>query len=210
MYEVAKLQGYRITEDGTELKILIPNVDLKESIQSKQMRKCGVWLEDGRHISSEQRKKIYATIADISQYLGYLPEECKEWMKYLHIANTGCEYFSFGDCSMDTAREFINTILEFALVNGVQLQDFAVNRTDDIGKYLWYCLKHKKCAVCGQQGEIHHVDTIGMGNDRTKLDDSNHRKLCLCRFHHTIAHQKGMIKFEESYKVYGIVFKEEL
>jgi hypothetical protein len=209
MYEVAKINGYRVTKEGTEFKILIPGVDLEKSIKNKHMNQCGVWLEDGRHITADQRKKIYATIADISQYLGYLPEECKEWMKYLHIANTGCEYFSFKDCSIDTAREFINTIIEFSIINGVQLQDLAINRTDDIGKYLWYCLKHKKCAICGKQGEIHHVDAIGMGNDRTELDDSNHRKLCLCRTHHTIAHQKGMPSFEKSYKVYGIIFKED-
>ncbi len=208
MYEVAKLAGYRVSKEGTELKIFIPNIDLTEAIIEKHMRQCGVWLVDGRHITADQRKKIYATVADISAHCGYLPEECKELMKYLHIANTGCEYFSLHDCSMDTAREFINTMMDFALYNGVQLNDFGINRTDDIGKYLWYCLKHKKCAVCGKQGETHHVDAIGMGNDRTKVDDKDHRKICLCREHHTIAHSKGMPNFEKSYKVYGIVFKE--
>lgn len=124
------------------------------------------------------------------------------------MENTGCDYFSLSNCTMDTAREFINTILEFAIKNGIPLSEEAINRTDDIGKYLYFCIMHRKCAVCGRDGEIHHVDTIGMGNDRRTVDDSNYRKICLCRTHHTIAHQRGMTEFEKMYKVYGIVIKE--
>lgn len=123
----------------------------------------------------------------------------------MHIAKTGCDYFSLSNCTVDEAREFINTILEFALENGVPLSEQAINRTDDIGRYLYYCIKHKRCCICGQNGEIHHVDTIGMGFDRNHYDDSKNRKLCLCRLHHTIAHQRGMESFEKMYKVYGIV-----
>ena len=64
-----------------------------------------------------------------------------------------------------------------------------------------------KCAVCGKDGEIHHVDTIGMGRDRRTVDDSSYRKICLCRTHHTIAHQRGMQAFEQMYHVYGIVIQ---
>ena len=130
-------------------------------------------------------------------------------MKYEHMKRTGCGYFSLSNCTMDTAREYINTLMEFALENSVPLSDLGVDRTDDIGKYLYFCIKHRKCAVCGRKGEIHHVDAIGMGNDRRKVDDSNYRKICLCREHHTIAHQRGMESFEKMYKVYGITVKED-
>lgn len=126
----------------------------------------------------------------------------------MHIIKTGCDYFSLSSCSVDTAREFINTILEYALENGVPLSDFAIDRTDDIGKYLYFCIMHKKCCICGRDGEIHHVDTIGMGNNRNCLDDSGYRKMCLCREHHTIAHQMGVQRLTAMYKVYGIVVKD--
>lgn len=193
---------------GTCLRIRIPGKRLSDTIVRKRIRGAELRFDDGRRITAEQRKKAYATIRDIADYTGYLPEEQKEWLKYLHIAETGCEYFSLSDCSVDTAREFINTILEYALENGVPLSDFAVDRTDDIGKYLYYCIKHKKCCICGRVGEIHHVDTIGMGNDRRRVDDRGYRKMCLCREHHTIAHQRGMRSFEAMYKVYGIVVDE--
>ena len=167
-----------------------------------------MWLEDGRHISTSQRKKIYATIKDIASHTGYLPEEQKEWLKYLYIERTGANYFSLSTCSMDTAREYINVMLDFAIEHGIQLQDLAIERTDDINRYLYSCIMHKKCAVCGKNGEIHHVDTIGMGNNRKCVDDSKKRIVCLCREHHTIAHSMGMEAFEKLHKVYGIVVKD--
>ena len=208
MYSVAELQKYRETPSGTDLLVHVPGrigeLLLKKGIRTAEMR-----LDDGRHISAAQRKKIYATIRDIADYTGYMPEEEKEWLKYLHISRTGDAYFSLSTCSMDVAREFINTILEYAIEHGIPLSERGVERADDIGRYLYYCVKHNKCAVCGRDGEIHHVDAIGMGRDRRTVDDSSCRKLCLCRTHHTIAHQRGMRAFEQMYHVYGIVIPED-
>ena len=190
MFELARITGYRPEPAGTYLQLFIPGKNLMEAIIQKRIRTCNVWLEDGRHISAEQRKKAYATINDIASHTGELPEVMKEWLKFLHIYRTGCKYFSLSDCSMDTARAFINTIL------------------DDTSHYLYACLKLRKCAICGREGEIHHVDTIGMGNDRRKINDSDYRKICLCRQHHTEAHGIGMTEFESRYKVYGIKFDD--
>lgn len=209
MYELARIQKYSMGPEGTKLEIFIPNINLQESIVTKHINKCEVRFDDGRHISIEQRKKAYATIRDISIHTGYLPEEMKEQLKYLHILRTGCNYFSLSDCTIDTAREFINTIMDYALENGVILDDLGINRTDDINAYLYSCYKRRKCAVCGADGEIHHWDAIGMGNDRDEIDDSDLRKICLCRKHHTEAHTVGIIVFEERHKVYGIIIKND-
>lgn len=209
MYAVATLNQYKETDKGTELYITIPDKKIGEILVDKHIKKAEMRFDDGRSISADQRKMAYATIRDIADYTGYLPEEQKEWLKYLYIAKTGGNYLSLSDCTMDEAREFINVILEYAIENGVQLTEQAINRTDDIGRYLYFCIKHRKCAVCGIQGEIHHEDAIGMGNNRKTLDDSNYKKICLCRTHHTIAHQLGIERFQKSYKVYGIKVEEE-
>ncbi|MFR1886358.1 putative HNHc nuclease [Blautia sp.] len=208
MYSAVELQKYRETSSGTDLIVHIPE-QIGEFLLKKCIRTAEIRLDDGRHISAAQRKKIYATIRDIADYTGYMPEEEKEWLKYLHISRTGDAYFSLSTCSMDVAREFINTILEYAIEHGIPLSERGVERADDIGRYLYYCVKHKKCAVCGRDGEIHHVDAIGMGRDRRTVDDSSCRKICLCRTHHTIAHQRGMRAFEQMYHVYGIVIPED-
>lgn len=210
MYQHAVLEKYRIDQDGTSLQIKIPGVDLGQYITEKKARYAEIRIDDGRTITSLQRRKAYATIRDISSWTGYLPEEQKEWLKYLYIERTGNPYFSLSDCSMDTAREFINTILDYALEEGIPLSERGIERTDDIGRYLYSCIKNKRCAVCGRPGEIHHVDAIGSGRDRRYVDDSGYRKICLCREHHTVAHQRGMKAFEQMYHVYGIVVQEDI
>lgn len=210
MYEHAVLEKYRIDQDGTSLQIKIPGVDLGQYITEKKARYAEIRIDDGRTITSLQRRKAYATIRDISSWTGYLPEEQKEWLKYLYIERTGNPYFSLSDCSMDTAREFINIILDYALEEGIPLSERGIERTDDIGRYLYSCIKNKRCAVCGRPGEIHHVDAIGAGRDRRHVDDSGYRKICLCREHHTAAHQRGMKAFEQMYHVYGIVVQEDI
>ena len=208
MYETVILNKCMDTPKGTDVYITIPKKQLSEMFVSKCIKKAEMRFDDGRTISIEQRKKAYATIRDISDYTGYTPEEQKQWLKVLYIVKTGGRNISLSNCSMDEAREFINVILEHAIENGIELKEDGVNRTDDIGKYLYFCLKHKKCAVCGLSGEIHHEDAIGMGNDRKTVDDSNYKKICLCRKHHTIAHQMGKERFQKAYKIYGILMKE--
>lgn len=204
MIEVVAIKGFRVGRDGTEVLTLVSNRDLTEYFLAKKVKKAELRFDDGRTITAEQRKKAYATMADIASWTGELPEIMKEWLKYLHIARTGSDYFSLSNCSMDTAREFINTILDYALEQGIELTECGIHRTDDINKYLYSCIKNRRCAICGTDGEIHHVDTIGMGNDRRKVDDSRYRKICLCRKHHTEIYTIGTTKFEQKYHVYGI------
>lgn len=106
------------------------DADTVRLIRDRRIKDVELRLEDGRHITVQQRKKIYATLNDIAVFLGYLPEEMKEVMKYHYVTRTGkTEYlsgdkiFSFADCSMETAGEFISFILEFALEYSVPLSE---------------------------------------------------------------------------------------
>ena len=66
MFETADIKEYSVNQDGTYIKLLIPKSNLVEFLITKSTRKCGLWLEDGRHITADQRKKIFATVKDIS------------------------------------------------------------------------------------------------------------------------------------------------
>ena len=208
MYKYGKITGLRESGNGVDL-LIHTEADVAAVVNEKKIHEVWMQLPDGRELSPLQRRKIYATFRDISAYTGYTPEETKEHMKFYHIQMTGCDYFSLSDCSMDQAREFINTLIEFCLYNGVPISGSMLDRTDDIGTYLKQCMRHRKCAVCGAKGETHHWDAIGMGHDRRMYDDTENRKICLCRMHHTIAHQKGGDAFERDYHVFGIRYVEE-
>lgn len=197
------ITGYRAAEEGIDLLVHLPQ-DIRYLIKRQNIRHAEITLDDGRRISIEQRKKIYATLRDISDYTGDPPEATKEWMKYGYIERTGSDYFSLSNCSMTTAREFINFLMDVCLQNGIILTESGLKRTDDINAYLIQCIRHKRCCICGRPADIHHVDAIGMGNDRRNFDDSENEIIALCREHHTQAHSLGNIRFMERYKVYGI------
>lgn len=210
MHEYAEIKGYRELENGTELKVFVPK-DIREYL--KKYQKGGkveseLRLDDPRYISSRQRKAIYATVNDISDWYGEVPEYLKELLKAYYMIEQDRKYFSLSNCSVTEARKFLDYLIEFALKHDISLSESGLERTDNIDRYLYMCLKHRKCAICGNKGELHHIDTIGMGNDRRTLDDSKHRKISLCRTHHTEAHTIGVDSFNAKYKVKGIVYKE--
>lgn len=69
------------------------------------------------------------------------------------------------------------------------------------------CLYERYCAVCGQpRADVHHWDPLGSGRNRRKYDDSGHRKIALCRAHHSEVHNIGRETFAGKYKVRGIIY----
>lgn len=202
------IEQVRNTPGRTELLLSTQERKVSEYLARTGSRQAELVIPDPRRISTEQRKKIYACVRDISAYTGYIPEEMKEVLKYLYVERTGKPYFSLSDCSMETANQFLNIILDYALQEGVQLGESGLERTTDIYAYLVSCIIHRKCCICGQRADIHHIDAIGMGRDRTGYDDSAHEIIALCRKHHNIAHNTGRESFFTMYHVFGILKAE--
>jgi hypothetical protein len=137
-----------------------------------------------------------------------VPEYLKEFFKFNFCCENGEEYFSLSDCSVTMARLFINYIMDFILMHDIPLSEKALERTDDIDHYLWSCIKYKRCCVCGKAAEVHHYDAIGQGRDRRHYDDSEHRKMALCRTHHSEIETIGRDSFEIKYHAYGVIYIE--
>lgn len=212
MQYFSQVTGVRETDKGTDLLLHIPGEMLQHRIikyKNNNVINAELRIDDGRTITVDQRKKIFATIKDISLYTGDHPEELRAWLLYDYCIKTGEIPFSLSNCSISQAREYITFIIDFILKENIPLSDAALNRTDDIDRYLWGCIKYKRCALCGKEGETHHWDAIGMGNDRETFDDSHKRKIQLCRKHHSKAHNMGRDSFGVKYHVYGILYEEE-
>ena len=210
MIEQAKITGIKVDNDGTYLKVFVPKRNLQNEILEKRIRTCEIRLDDNRRITSEQRKKAYACIRDISKYTGIPPETQKEILKYLFVEKTGGEYISLSNCSIDQAREFINLIMDVILENGIQMDESGIDRSDDTDHYLWKCLEQRVCAVCGKPfSDRHHISgsRIGMGNNRNKTSNAGRKMICLCREHHNICH-KDEVGFFKRYHIYGVHFEE--
>ena len=204
------VKAIKETDEGTDLIIHIPGEQLKDKlIKYKQGKHINaeIRIDDGRTLSNSQRAKIFATINDIALYTGHHPEFLKEFLKFEYCGESGEEYFSLSNCSISTAREFINYLIDFILKYDIPLSDKAITRTDDIDAYLYGCIKYKRCCVCGKKpSDTHHCtgSKVGMGGNRNKISNKGRYLMQLCREHHQEIESREESVFYAKYKVYEI------
>lgn len=206
-----------IDADGTlTIKAGVPSID---RALLRQYKDCLIVLDDGRHISPVQRRKIYALIGEIDEYVNGIRteagmEEQKAILKmeFMLKRMTDAErrVFSLSNCSVTVATNFIGFLIDFILANDIPTRFPLYEQADDIERYVYACLMNKKCAVCGRKSDLHHVDAVGMGNNRNKVHHMGRRALPLCREHHTELHAKGNETFMKLYHLEPVVLDEKL
>ena len=81
---------------------------------------------------------------------------------------------------------------------------------EDIQASVYAAAIHKRCIVCGQKAELHHVDRVGMGGDRHDMCHIGMRALPLCREHHNEAHQHGDAALMDKYHLEPVVIDEKI
>lgn len=179
----------------------------------KYGERCEVRMLDKRVITSEQRRKIYAVFGEVAQFMGDIHfgdgEYVKNMLKGMFLHERP-EYggFSLGDCSVESAGEFIDFLIGFCLEHSIPTQDTLLKRCEDIRRYMYQCLKHKKCAVCNKPGEVHFVDAIGLGSSQKTMSSLIHRRICLCSEHYNKARKMGWQKFSDYRHVVGVLYNE--
>ncbi len=201
------LWGHITAVKGNQIVVSLESQEELASLSlftTEEQPQVVVNVQDERHLSVLQRKKAYAIIGEIASWSGYLPEEQKEWMKYLFTAETGTPHFSFANTDMTTARQFITFLLEYALKNHVPMTHSGLTYQDDLDAYMYQSLKYRSCVICGKHADVHHLDTVGMGNDRNLVDHRQKHLIALCREHHQLAHKMGWPTFSATYHVKGI------
>ena len=196
---------YKVDSRGAWLKCHIPNELIDERFVANVMH-GEIRVDDGRRISSDQRKKIYALCRDISDYTGHDVEDLKEnILKAGFMIKEDRDYFSLSDVDMTTARYFIEYILEFCFEWNVPLNEKTVALAREVNNYLYLCLRYRRCAVCGRYADVHHHENlVGMGMDRAKHNHEESKFIALCREHHMECHTLGHKTFENKYKLAAI------
>ena len=211
-----------ISPDGYIIaRAALPNID---RALIRHYDKIQIGLPDGRTISPEQRRKAYALMREIAEWMGDLPEYVKRLMKmeFMVTRMQALEkhIFSLSDCDMTTAREFITYLIDFIIEHDVPTQTPLIELCEDITRYVYACLMHKKCAVCGANHvDLHHTQAVGAGRNRDEIFQIGMPVLPLCREHHMESHNIGQKSFMEKYhlqpigltveigKVYGLTKK---
>ena len=165
-------------------------------------------LPDGRRISPEQRRKIYALLGEIAEFVDGVRnaetvEDAKNVMKWEFVLkrmeSQERKLFSLSDCDMTTAREFISYLIEFIVKQDIPTKVSLLEHCEDIGRYIYACMVNKKCCICGKSADLHHVQSAGSQGYRDKINHIGLEALPLCREHHTESHTKGQIEFMKQY-----------
>ena len=136
MFQKAIFFDYHETEKGAWFKVHVPGWFPNKKIIQKWMNGI-IKLDDGRTISSKQRKLLYALFKDISIYTGYEVEELKELMKIDFMVDKDCDYFSLSDVEMRIATEFIEYVLEFMFAWDIPINKKVVALAREVNNFLY-------------------------------------------------------------------------
>ena len=175
-----------------------------------------VEFRDSRPASNEQKAKAHILMKAIAEYSGEDKEHTEFLLKSLFIdkymASLTKKYFSLATCDMTTARDFISMLVDFCIEYSIPLDHPLYELCEDIERYLYQCLMHKTCVVCGRKAELHHCDgsTVGMGGNRKTKIHEGLEVMPLCREHHAEYHQHGGKAFTDKYHLIGFIATKEI
>lgn len=193
-----------LSEDGTAtIKAQVPLAQFLHL----EVKEVYVDMIDSRPLSDKQRRMCYALIKAIEDWSGSGSEEVKEAFKLdfwaERVDTLSDKIFSLSNAPMSLVAEFQRFLVAFILTHDVPTKRPLREYVDDIEAYTYLCLVRRKCAVCGRRAELHHIDAIGMGNDRTEVQHEGREVMSLCREHHTELHTVGKAEFMTKYHLDG-------
>lgn len=189
-----------LSEDGTAtIKAQVPLAQFLH----REVKEVYVDMIDSRPLSDRQRRMCYALVKAIADWSGSGTEEVKEAFKLdfwaERVDTLSDKIFSLSNAPMSLVAEFQRFLVAFILTHDVPTKRPLREYVDDIEAYTYLCLVRRKCAVCGRRSELHHIDAVGMGNDRTEVQHEGREVMSLCREHHMELHTVGKAEFMAKY-----------
>jgi len=199
-----RIVGY--DEKRGEVLIRAPYSDWPVMLK-RQYKECLVQMVDSRPLSDKQRKACYALIGEISEYTGEGKSPAKERLKIDFLASelgeTADRIFSLSNAPMSLVCAFQRYLVRFVVDWDIPTRFSLLDMVDDVSDYIYACLIAKKCCITGQPAELHHVDRVGMGRDRTDILHEGLEALPLSRLMHTEAHTMSDKAFFDKYHLPG-------
>lgn len=165
----------------------------------REYQECNIQMIDSRPLSDKQRRTCYKLIREIAHHTGMGVDPTKEWTKIKFLAEdleeTADKIFSLSNAPMSLVCAYQRFLVRFILDWDIPCSFSLIDFVDDLQDYIYACLTHKKCCVCGQRCDLHHVDRVGMGDDREEIIHEGMEVLPLCRLHHSELHSMGDRRF---------------
>ncbi|MCW6148352.1 hypothetical protein LDK45_09625 [Lactiplantibacillus plantarum] len=161
-------------------------------------------LADTRKARPQQRRLFFALLSDIYTWSG-MPTDFLKNLFYLQY-----ETYTFGrqislsdttESSVSDANQLLDLVIDFMFEWHVPLKEGYKLLPREQEYYLFQCCRHRVCMICGNRADIHHVDVIGAGLNRTHVDHTKRHVMALCRVHHIEIEQIGSVAFSAKYHV---------
>ena len=188
-----------ILPDG---RVLIATT-IPDGVDESEVR---IMWQDQEEITADQRKKIFAINAEIANWSAHDPEYTRKNLTAdflrANIERLQLSALSLaisGNCDKGTASLFIEFLVDFCLENDVPTSRPLREYADDLERYTYQALLHKRCLICGKKADLHHVTAIGMGYNRETKPQLGALVMPLCREHHSEWHSIGRTAFEDRY-----------
>lgn len=212
-----RLEGEIIGADARYLTVRVPYTP---EYVSKDMHKAVVFLMDGRKHSRDQHGKVFALIGEIAMWAGYKASETNEanalmkrdflLKRFDELSAAAIKSFSMSDGDVSTVSMYISHLIDFILENDIPTKRPLTEMCEDIQQAVYSAMMHKRCIVCGKKADLHHVDRVGMGNNRREICHIGMRALPLCREHHNEAHQHGDAALMDKYHLEPVVIDDRI
>lgn len=210
-----RLEGEIVSADARYLTVRVPYTP---EYVSKDMHKAVVFLMDGRKHSRDQHGKVFALLGEIAMWAGYkYTDEINGDMKrafllarFDELSAAAIKSFSMSDGDVSTVSMYIQYLIDFVLEHNIPTKRPITELCEDIQQAVYSAMMHKRCIVCGKKADLHHVDRVGMGNNRREICHIGMRALPLCREHHTEAHQHGDAVLMDKYHLEPVVIDEKI
>lgn len=186
----------------------------------QQMDKAIVFLPDGRRHSIDQHGKVWALIGEIALWAGYKAHDSSQvnsmlkrdflLQRFDRLSAAAIKEFSMSDVDVSTASLYIDWLVDFVLENNIPTKRPVTELCEDVQAAVYSAMMHKRCICCGKKADLHHVDRVGMGNDRREICHIGMRALPLCREHHQEAHQHGDAALMDKYHLEPVEIDEKI
>lgn len=199
-----RIVGY---DDRRQELLIRAHYDDWATMTKREYKSCLVQLVDGRPLSDKQRKLCYSLLHAIADFTGAGVDSTKELLKIKFLADeleqTADKIFSLSNAPMSLVCAFQRYLIRFILDWDIPCSFSLLDYADDVPDYIYHCLMVKKCCICGHPTDLHHVNRVGSGRDRTDIIHEGLEVLPLCRIHHTEAHTMPDREFFERYHLPG-------
>lgn len=207
------MEGKLLSISGNKLTIAVDD-DLSiariSQLSNGKQPSVALTVDDNRHISRDQQKKIFALIHDLCNYTGDEPKRWEDEFKWRVQITFGIGDFSLSDCSVTVGNYMILTILDFLFEENIPFKTKLWDSLPEDFPRQRLCLINRTCVICGApHADLAHYKAVGIGRNRREIDERKMYFFTLCRRHHQQQHKIGINSFMKRYHIKPIKLSDD-